>query len=211
MGEVRQANATTPLTKRPVLIDDLKAMISAIPNSVLGIRDRALLLFGFAGGFRRSELVAVDCEDLARHQRGMVVTVRGGTTDARVRTVQIPSGSIRDGTCPVAAVDDWLKASAISNGAAFRVITRHGRVLDKRLSGEAVGLIVKRWVENVGYDPTQFGGHSLRSGLATSAAIAGKTESAIMRQTGHRSIASLRRYTLTSGWEKENAAEGLGL
>jgi len=211
MAEFRQKKDSTPIAKRPVLVDDLKAMSSELPNTILGFRDRALLLLGFAGGLRRSELVSIDCEDLEHNQRGLVITLRTRLVHLGGRRVEIPLGSIRDGTCPVAALDEWLKKSAITTGAVFRVITRHGRILDKRLSGEAVGLVVKRWVKSVGYDPTQFGAHSLRAGLATSAALAGKSESAIMRQTGHRSIASIRRYVLESGSRRENAAEGLGL
>lgn len=211
MTEFRQTKASTPVAKRPVLVDDLKAMSSELPNTVLGFRDRALLLLGFAGGLRRSDLVAIDCEDLDHNQLGLVISLRVRRAHARGRKVEIPFGSIREGTCPVAALDEWLKKSAITTGAIFRVITRHGRILDKRLSGEAVGLVVKRWVKSVGYDPTQFGAHSLRAGLATSAAIAGKSESAIMRQTGHRSVASIRRYAVKTGSQRENAAEGLGL
>jgi len=211
MAEFRKTKDSTPVAKRPVLVDDLKAMSSELPNTILGFRDRALLLLGFTGGLRRSELVAIDCEDLHHNQRGLVMTLRARGMHGRGRKVEIPFGSVRDGTCPVAAFDEWLKKSAITTGAIFRVITRHGRILDKRLSGEAVGLVVKRWVKSVGYDPTQFGAHSLRAGLATSAAIAGKSERAIMRQTGHRSIASIRRYVLESGSQRENAAEGLGL
>lgn len=211
MAEFRQTKDSTHVAKRPVFVDDLKAMSSELPNTLLGFRDRALLLLGFTSGLRRSDLVAIDCEDLDHNQFGLVITLRARRAHTGGRKVEIPFGSTREGTCPVAALDEWLKKSAITTGAIFRVITRHGRILDKRLSGEAVGLVVKRCVKSVGYDPTQFGAHSLRAGLATSAAIAGKSESAIMRQTGHRSIVSIRRYAVKSGSQRENAAEGLGL
>jgi integrase len=90
-------------------------------------------------------------------------------------------------------------------------MNRHGQVLPKRLSGEGVALVVKRWVEPLGYDPATFAAHSLRAGLATSAAAAGKSERAIMQQTGHRSVAMVRRYIREGNLFRENAAEGLGL
>ena len=88
---------------------------------------------------------------------------------------------------------------------------RHGRVLAHRLSAEAVAIVVKRYVAQLGYDPAQFAGHSLRSGLATSAAAAGKSERAIMNQTGHRSVSTVRRYIRDGSLFRDNAADGLGL
>jgi integrase len=211
MVEFRLANGSAPAAKKPMLVDDLRAISSELPNTMLGLRDRAILLLGFTGGLRRSELVAIDYADLDHDRLGLAILVRSATAQEKFRQVAIPHGSRRDGTCPVAALNEWLKRSAITTGPVFRVINRYGRVLEKRLSGEAVGLVVKRWVGRLGYDPSEFGAHSLRAGLATSAAIAGKSESAIMRQTGHRSIASIRRYLPANRSERENAAEGLGL
>lgn len=211
MAEFRLAKTSMPVAKKPVLVDDLRAISSKLPNTILGSRDRALLLLGFTGGLRRSELVAINYEDLDHDQRGLIIAVRSSRTPEKYRRVAIPRGSSREGTCPVGALDEWLKRSAIKAGPLFRAVSRYGRVLEKRLSGEAVGLVVKRWVRSLGYNPSEFGAHSLRAGLATSAAIAGKSESAIMRQTGHRSIASVRRYVQVNQPEQENAAEGLGL
>jgi integrase len=93
----------------------------------------------------------------------------------------------------------------------FRRVTRHGRVLERRLYAEAVSIVVKRYVAQLGYDPALFGGHSLRAGLATSAAAAGKSERAIMNQTGHHSLSTVRRYIRDGNLFRENAADGLGL
>jgi site-specific recombinase XerD len=213
IANMRRTLQISPVAKRPVLVEDLKAMLGQLPETVLGIRDRALLLLGFSGAFRRSELVALDCEDLARGKQGLVATVRPKwiAGDDPTRTVIIPFGSGTEGTCPVTAVGMWQRAAGIESGALFRVLTRHGHILNKRLSGEAVSLVVKRWVKYLGYNPAQFGGHSLRAGLATSAAMAGKPERAIMQQTGHRSLAAMRRYVREGNLFRENAAEGIGL
>ena len=93
----------------------------------------------------------------------------------------------------------------------FLRVNRHGRILRLRLSPEAAGIIVKGWAAALGFDAKEFAGHSLRSGLATSAAIAGKSERAIMNQTGHRSSATVRRYIRVGNLFRDNAAEGLGL
>ena len=90
-------------------------------------------------------------------------------------------------------------------------MTRHGRVREQRLSAEAVSIVVKRCVAQLGYDPALFGGHSLRAGLATSAAAAGESERAIMNQTGHRSLTTVRRYIRDGALFRDNAADGLGL
>ena len=93
----------------------------------------------------------------------------------------------------------------------FLRVNRHDQILRQRLSAEAVAIVVKRWAAKLGYDENQFAGHSLRAGLATAAAIAGKSERAIMNQTAHRSSATLRRYIRDGNLFRDNAAEGLGL
>jgi integrase len=212
MAGIRRTKGTAPETKRPVLVAELKTILENLPGSLLGTRDRALLLLGFSGGFRRSELVALDVEHLIENRDGMVVTLGRSKTDqeGQGRRVGIPRGR-EEATCPVRALELWRAAGHIETGALFRVMNRHGQVLPKRLSGEGVALVVKRWVEPLGYDPATFAAHSLRAGLATSAAAAGKSERAIMQQTGHRSVAMVRRYIREGNLFRENAAEGLGL
>jgi integrase len=154
----------------------------------------------------------LNVDDLEDASEGLIVTIRRSKTDqeGEGRRVGIPQGADQS-TCPIWALDQWRAVGNIDAGPLFRVMNRHGRVLDKRLSGEAVGMVVKRYVEKLGYDPARFGGHSLRAGLATSAAAAGKSERAIMNQTGHRSVATVRRYIRDGSLFRENAAEGLGL
>ena len=209
---LRRETGVAPVRKRPLLVPDLKRILADLPASLLGRRDRALLLLGFTGAFRRSELVALDAGDLEETAEGLIVTIRRGKTDqeGQGRKAGIPRGSDR-GTCPVRAVEEWRKAARIDSGPLFRVMNRHGQVLEKRLSPEGVAIVVKRWVEKLGHNPAVFGGHSLRAGLATSAAAAGKSERAIMNQTGHRSVTTVRRYIREGSLFRENAAGEIGL
>jgi len=209
---LRRETGVAPARKRPVIVADLKRMVAALPESLLGKRDRALLLIGFTGAFRRSELVALNVEDVEETTEGLILTIRRGKTDqaGEGRKVGIPAG-VDLGTCPVHALHEWRQAAHIESGALFRVMNRHGRLLGRRLSAEAVAIVVKRSVRQLGYDPALFAGHSLRAGLATSAAGAGKSERAIMNQTGHRSVVTVRRYIRDGSLFRENAAGGIGL
>ncbi len=186
-------------------------MVSALPDSLLGTRDRALLLVGFAGAFRRSELCALRMSDLSFTQDGLTVTIRRSKTDqeGQGRKVGIPFGS-NARTCPVVALQVWIEASGIERGRVFRSVTRHGKVNGK-LGSQSVALVVKRSAEAVGLDPANLAGHSLRSGFATSAAAAGATERSIMKQTGHRSLPALRGYIRDGSLFRENAAALVGL
>jgi integrase len=212
MAGIRRSLGTAAEAKRPLLVPDLQAMVNAIPDNLIGLRDRALLLIGFSGAFRRSELVALDCEDLAETADGLVITLRRSKTDqeAEGRKVAIPRGR-EESTCALRTLSLWRAAAGIESGPIFLPVNRHGQILRKRLSAEAVAIVVKRWAGRIGYKEDEFAGHSLRSGLATAAAIAGKSERAIMNQTGHRSTATVRRYIRDGNLFRDNAAEGLGL
>jgi integrase len=212
MAGLRRELGTAPERKRPLLAEDLREILLDLPDSRLGKRDRALLLLGFTGAFRRSELVALDVTDLEDARDGLIVTIRKSKTDqeGQGRRIGIPPGA-DEASCPLWALSTWRTAGGIESGAVFRVMNRHDQVLPKRLSGEGVGIVVKRYVEALGFDPSQFAGHSLRAGLATSAAAAGKSERAIMHQTGHRSVNTVRRYIRDGDLFRENAAKGLGL
>lgn len=196
--------------KAAVMPDQIRAMLAVLPDNLLGVRDRAVLLLGFAGGFRRSELVGLDVADIDFTADGMVVTLRRSKTDQEGagRRVGIPFGS-SPMTCPVRCLRAWLDAAAITAGAAFRPVGRWGRVGDDRLDDRAVARIVQRCARAIGLEPAKFGGHSLRAGLATAAARAGKSERAIMNQTGHRSVTMVRRYIREGSLFTENAAAGL--
>lgn len=208
---IRRVEGIAPTQKTPATTDTLRAMLETLPDGLLGGRDRALLLLGFAGAFRRSELVGLRVSDLAFGAEGLVVTLRRAKTDqeGEGRRVGIPYGS-NPATCPVRSVQGWLDRSGISEGPIFRSVDRHGRIGD-RLSDKAVALVVKRCADAAGLDARDFSGHSLRSGLATAAAIAGVSERAIMQQTGHRSTAMVRRYIRDGSLFRDNAAAKVGL
>jgi site-specific recombinase XerD len=212
MAGLRRELGAAPEQKKAISVPDLKKIVAQIPATLIGKRDRALLLLGFAGAFRRSELVAIDVDNCAVTPEGMTVDLKRGKTDqeGERRLVGIPRGE-DEATCPISAVENWRAAAKIDTGPLFRVMNRHGQVLDKRLSGEAVAMVVKRYVWRLGEGIEDFAGHSLRAGLATSAAAAGKSERAIMNQTGHRSVKTVRRYIRQGSVFRENAADGLGL
>src|SRR6185312_2445053 len=126
------------------------------------------------------------------------------------RRIGIPFGS-SEATCPVRSLQAWLETARISDGPVFRALDRFQRVQSGRLSAERVALIVKRRAKAVGLDPARYAGHSLRAGLATSAAAAGASERVIMSQTGHRSADMVRRYIREGSLFRENAASLAGL
>jgi integrase len=187
-------------------------MIERLPLSLQGTRDRALLLVGFAGAFRRSELVGLDIADLEFGRDGLVVTVRRSKTDqeGQGRRVGIPYGSHAE-TCPVRAAQEWVDLLDTTSGPLFRRIDRHGHIGAARLSDKAVALIIKRCARAAGLGAADLAGHSLRAGLATAAAAAGVSERAIMAQTGHRSLATVRKYIREGSLFLENAAGKVGL
>jgi site-specific recombinase XerD len=212
MAGIRRVKGTAPNCKEPVLVEDIRRMVASLPNGLVGARDRALLLVGFAGGFRRSELVGLDVGDVTCNCEGLVITLRRSKTDqeGQGRKVGIPYGSAPM-TCPARAMRAWLDAAVLQSGPVFRHIDRSGRIHDGRLSDRAVALIVKRYVRAIGKSPERFSGHSLRAGLATSAAIAGASERSIMKQTGHQSVNMVRRYIREGSLFRENAAAIIGL
>jgi integrase len=212
MKGIRRTLGTAPSQKAPTLTDDIRAMVDATDAGGIGARDRALVLLGFAGAFRRSELVALDVEDCAFGKDGLTVTLRRSKTDqdGAGRKIGIPYGSNPE-TCPVRTVQTWIEQSGIDAGPLFRSINRHGQVQPGRLSGIDVARVVKKLAERAGLDAAKYAGHSLRAGHATSAAIAGASERSIMNQTGHRSVKMVRRYIRDGSLFRENSAGKLGL
>jgi integrase len=212
MKGIRRTLGTAPVQKAPALTDDIKAMVEAADAGLIGIRDRALLLLGFAGAFRRSELVSLAVEDCSFGRDGFTVTLRRSKTDQEGvgRKVGIPYGSY-PATCPVRNVQEWLAQAGIASGPLFRSINKHGHVQMCALSGIDVARIVKKLAQRVGLDAAQFAGHSLRAGHATAAAIAGATERSIAQQTGHRSVQMVRRYIRDGNLWRENSGGKLGL
>lgn len=192
--------------------EQIRAMVATGPGTA-GVRDRALLLLGFAGAFRRSELVALDVADLERDADGLRVFVRTSKTDqtGKGEVCGIPFGSDRM-TCPVRAVDDWLQVSGITNGAVFRSVRRSGAVSERRLSDRDVARVVKRAAARCGVAIELLSGHSLRSGLATTAAKAGRRMDAIMRQGRWKTVSVVQGYIQEATvLGDDNAASGIGL
>lgn len=212
LAGIRRTLGTAANQKAPVLVADLRRMAATLPEGAKGVRDRALLLVGFAGAFRRSELVAVDFEDLTFGDEGITIAIRRSKTDqeGEGRNVAIPFGS-DPGTCPVRSLKVWIELASITEGAVFRSVTKGGKVNGKRLSPRDVARVVKTAAKATGLDSSRFSGHSLRAGLATSAAKAGKSERSIMKTTGHRSSAMVRRYIRDANLFEDCAAAGIGL
>ncbi len=209
---IRRTIGTAQDGKAPLVTADLRRLVAALPEGLPGVRDRALLLVGFAGAFRRAELVGLDVADVRATRDGLIATIRHSKTDqeGQGRAVGLPYGS-HPATCSVRALADWRDAGAIAAGPLFRRIDRHGNVGAARLSDRAVALIVQRAAAAAGLDPADYAGHSLRSGLATAAAQAGVSERAIMAQTGHRAVTMVRRYIRDGSLFRENAAASVGL
>ena len=213
MAGIRRTLGTAPAQKAPVITSELRRLLAVTRTDRLdGLRDRALLLLGFAGGFRRSELVALDVSDLAETDDGLRVLVRRGKTDPEAggREVGIPFGQ-HPQTCPIRALRAWREAAGITSGPLFRAVTRGGQVADHRLSDRSVARVVQRAAARAGLDPSRYASHSLRSGLATAAAAGGAPERAIMAQTGHRSLLTVRRSIRSGSLFTENAAAYVGL
>lgn len=206
---LKRRKGTAQRQAKPLLKEDLFLTLDATGESVRDLRDRALLLIGFAGGFRRSELVGLTFADVERVRQGMILTLCRSKTDQTGEGRKIGIPLARGRWCPVDALEQWLAKSGIVKGALFRPIDRHGRIGLKPLSGEAACLIVKERVRTVGIDPSGDSGHSLRAGFATSAAQAGVPSWKIRQQTGHASDAMLARYIREGELFVGNALERL--
>lgn len=206
MRGIKRTIGTASREAKPVLREDLFQMLECMGDSAKDMRDKALLLLGFAGAFRRSELVSIDVADIEHIRQGIVVTLRRSKTDqeGRGRKIGIPFG--RSKWCPVKELAAWLEQAKIETGPVFRGVNRHDHVADQRLSGEAVCIIIKQRVAAAGFDPTGYSGHSLRAGLATSATMVGASAWKIRQQTGHASDAMLNRYIRDGDMFTSNAA-----
>ncbi len=212
MTGIRRQKGTAQEGKAPAITREIRAMVEHLSPTLRGQRDRALLLLGFAGAFRRSELVGLDVGDLAWSDDGLTVRLKRSKTDQEGagRTVGIPYGS-KPGTCPVRAVRGWLTAAGIADGPLFRGVDPHRNLGQTRLSDKTVARVVKNAAGAVGLDPAKYAGHSLRAGLATAAAHAGVAERVIMAQTGHKSLPMVRKYIREGSLFTQNAAAEVGL
>ena len=188
--------------KKPLLIKDIKKIINVIDEinekEKIRVRNKALLLIGFSGGFRRSELVNIEIEDLDFVDEGLKIIIKKSKTDQAGEglTKGIPYFYNKD-YCPVISLKKWINYVNINTGKIFN------------LSDKSVALIIKKYSNLAGLDSRKYAGHSLRSGFATSAAASGAEERNIMNMTGHKSVEMVRRYIKDADIFKNNALNKL--
>jgi site-specific recombinase XerD len=196
--------------KKPLLINNLKTIINIIDQQkkekIKILRDRTIILIGFSGGFRRNEIVSLDFDDLDYVEEGVKINIKRSKTD------QFGMGSIKglpyfenSQYCPVVSLQKWIEISKIKSGALFRRFTKGSILSEKRLTDQTVALLIKEYLGIAGIDSTNYSGHSLRSGFATSAAESGAEERTIMAMTGHKSTEMVRRYIKNADLFKNNA------
>jgi site-specific recombinase XerD len=200
MQGIRRKLGCAAQQKSPVMRNDLGKMIDALPDTLQSKRDRAILLLGFAGAFRRSEIVGLDVDDVRFGVDAMTITLRRSKTDQEGKgtTKRIPRID-DEKLCPVRALQVWLDVAQIQRGPVFRAIDRWGHARDGRLTDKAIALVIKRAATTAGLDARQFAGHSLRAGFVTQAATDRTPEWAIAEVTGHKSRAVLQRYIRDAG------------
>ena len=195
---IKRTNGSNQKGKKPILINDLKSLIKAIYRSnekdFRKLRDKALVLIGFSGGFRRSELVDIEYEDIEFVEEGIKIFVKRSKTDqsGEGMTKAIPYFD-NENFCPVKALKKWIEEVNLKNGKIFNI------------SDKSVALIIKKYANYAGLDSNRYAGHSLRSGFATSTAESGADERSIMEMTGHKSTEMVRRYIKEANLFKNNA------
>jgi integrase len=206
MRGLRRVRGVSQRHATPLLREDLFAVLEGLGSQPKDMRDKALLLLGFAGAFRRSELVALNTTDIENVRQGTIVNIRRSKTDQDGvgRQIGIPFG--RSKWCPVRCLEDWLTFADIGEGPLFLGVGKGGLISKRRLSADAVSKIIKAKVAALGFDPMNYSGHSLRAGLATSAAMAGVPTWKIRQQTGHASDLMLARYIRPTEMFENNAA-----
>lgn len=195
--------------KKPILLNELNKIINSIDknkSNIRKIRDKSIILLGFSGGFRRSEIVTLDIEDIEFLNEGIKIFLKKSKTDQYGDGFFKGIPYLENKTmCPVINLSEWIKVSNIKKGPIFRKISKSDKILDNRLSDQTVALIIKKYTKIAGIENTNFSGHSLRSGFATVAASLGVDERSIMNMTGHKSSAMVRRYIRESNLFKNNA------
>ncbi len=237
LAGIRRVHGISPAAKDPLVAHQVRRLLDALPTesakALLAARDRALLVLGFYGALRRSELVALDATDVEVNDQGLVVTLRRSKTDqdaAGRRIAMLHTGAAD--SCPAEVYLAWHDALdaalppllgqdggdrwAVLEGGrprlpVFRPVNRHGSPAPARLTDKAVARVVQRTALRAGLGDLDLAGHSLRAGFATSAAAAGKSERAIMKQTGHKSLPMVRRYIREGSLFRDNATDGLTL
>lgn len=224
MAGIRRTHGRPARKKRALVVEDLRKVVAKLPATRIGIRDRALLLVGFAGALRRSELVALALPNRASDDADsgrQVVTAEfsaggleihiarsKGDQEGRGAVVAIPYGKRM---CPVAALQAWLAEAKITTGPVFRAVDRHGRISHRAISDRAAADVVKRACQRAGYDPAAFSGHSLRRGLITSAARKGAAPDLLRSHARHAKVETTMGYVEEAERFTRNAAGVVGL
>lgn len=200
--------------KMALTTDTIRKIIDEMSSDTptMNLRDKLLILLGFSGAFRRSELVGIDIEHLAFNQEGVTIILPISKTDqeGQGRYIDIPFSSNSVKYCAVRTLKEWIIKTGISYGPIFRRVYKNGKIGHERLSDKSVALILKKHCESFGF-ADQVAGHSLRSGHVTSAIKNGTPETWIMRQTGHTSINTLRKYERMNREFVANSAANLGI
>ena len=207
---IKRKKGSIQIGKKPILINHLKQIINVIDEQkiekIKKLRNRTLILVGFGGGFRRTELVSINYEDLDFVEEGVKITLRRSKTD------QFGEGTIKglpyfvnEKYCPVLSLKNWLTLSKIKSGPIFKRFAKGSIITSHRLTDQSVVLIIKECLKIAGIENQNFSGHSLRSGFATVAADAGADERSIMAMTGHKTTQMVRRYIREANIFKNNA------
>lgn len=207
MQAIRREKGTFQHGKSPILMETLPLLADMLEGKdLVTLRDKALLFLGFAGAFRRSELVGIQIKDLTFTPQGLIVFIPQSKGDqlGSGSQVAIPYGPDRD-TCAVRAVREWIKAAHLEDGPLFRGFKCNQEPRSTQLSDKAVALIVKKYMARLGLNPDDFAGHSLRRGFATSAAQHDLDTLTIMRQTRHKSEKMVHRYIEQGNLFRDNA------
>lgn len=209
---IRNRYGTAKVKKSPFRITHVRQLPALLDESNKSTRDFCLVVFGYAGAFRRSELVNLDVEDIEFVQQGIRATIRRGKTDqgGASRTIDISNGA-NARLCPVVAMRKWLDLAGFDKGPIFRPIDRHGNIAERRLGDKAVSEILKSFGEKLGLDPSKIGAHSLRSGMITDAFAAGVPSTVIRRFSGHKTDLMLSEYFLESTMFQVNLSAAVGL
>jgi site-specific recombinase XerD len=191
-------------SKNPILVNELREIINIIEknntNELKKNRDKALILIGFSGGFRRSELVNIDLDDIEFTKEGVKIFIKRSKTDqsGEGMTKAIPYFKEKS-FCPVIFLKQWIEISKIHKGLIFNI------------SDKMVALLIKRYISKAGFDSKKYSGHSLRSGFATVAADSGADEKSIMNMTGHKTTQMVRRYIKEANLFKNNPLNKINL
>ena len=207
---IRRVKGSIQRGKKPILINHLKSIINSIndqnTSETKKLRNKSIILIGFGGGFRRTELISIDYEDLEFVPEGLRITVRKSKTD------QLGEGMMKgipyfnnEKYCPVINLRKWLEVSSIKSGPIFRKFSKGFYITEKRLTDQSVALLIKEYLSLAGIENRNFSGHSLRSGFATVAADSGADERSIMAMTGHKTTQMVRRYIREANIFKNNA------